>query len=178
MRNSTEKIQSMAKVLISIAILLMVVLIFIRRPTELQSEAEQPAESTMIAVNTDRMNSKIVIEALPNEQVRIYHLRTDLSEQVVQRIFYIRGVISKFSHHSRYDKETYSLTIHKGKAFDWGEIQLAVLEILIEFFTQPNIPEEQPTTPKEEPITQSKGGQIDWIYNFVASVMPRVNWLG
>ncbi len=75
-----------------------------------------------------------VVETHPVKYIRTYHVRfEDINKPTLDKIFALQGVIydgSKYTHHSRYRKGTYELTIHKGGAFHWEEIQPKVLSIL------------------------------------------------
>lgn len=82
-------------------------------------------------------NNKIIIKTYPNKSIRSYHIRFDVTDATMKEIFNIRGVIvgkSKYSsstYSTYYRKEEYSVTVKKGRAFDWDEIEPVVIKILV-----------------------------------------------
>ncbi len=72
---------------------------------------------------------KILIETVPNEHMKIYHFRMKkLSTDQLTRIHLIEGIIpSSYS-----NRELYSLTVQKGKVFEWDEIHPTIVKILAE----------------------------------------------
>ncbi len=68
---------------------------------------------------------RVIIQKHINTDIRTYHFRFELSDIVINDIFNIHGVIpgEPGSGHSYYEKHEYALSIEKGVAFSWKEIE-------------------------------------------------------
>lgn len=81
------------------------------------------------------MNDIVEIQHCPNQHMRVYHVREQLTEKqieisgsadagaVTEELARIRGIACV-------TVERYQVSITKGKAFDWAEVEPAVLEFL------------------------------------------------
>ena len=79
---------------------------------------------------------KILTQTFHNKHFRNYHVRKDVDEQSMESILAIRGVLpgDKYGGGTFYHKYDLKLTIYKGYAFGWDEIQPSVLSILNKAF--------------------------------------------
>jgi len=80
-----------------------------------------------------KINDKVTREIHPNQDCRDYHLRTkDVTDEQVKEISMINGIVANTSRPvtPRFDSINYALSVRKGKAFNWDEIEPEILKIL------------------------------------------------
>ncbi len=79
---------------------------------------------------------RIVVETLSDESIRKYHIRYQLTDITVKKIMEIDGVIFKdnWAGVSHYVEYRYSITIYKGLAFEWPEIESQIAFLLKQQF--------------------------------------------